>query len=85
MEDKTIQVTAYLLETLHAKLAAVAKSEQRSVSNMIVIAVSEFIGRPENVAKWSTNPRDVASRQMDITDAIAAAVKRGPVKSSKHK
>ncbi len=87
MEDKTIQVTAYLLETLHGKLSAVAKADQRSVSNMIVIAVSEFIAKPENVRRWSTNPaHKVEDRQLHLEDAIAAAVKRGPVsKASKHK
>jgi len=85
MEDKTVQVTAYLLETLHGKLAAVAKAEQRSVSNMLSIAVSELIAKPENVKKWSTNRGGVNSGQVDLEDAIAAAVKRGPVKASKHK
>jgi hypothetical protein len=81
MEDKTVQVTAYLLETLHGKLSAVAKAEQRSVSNMIVIAVSEFIAKPENVRKWSTNPTHHTERQVHIEDAIAAAVKPTPHQS----
>lgn len=91
MDDKTIQVTAYLLESLHAKLAAMAKAEHRSLSNMVVIAIDEFVRRAQPgglpASEFQSNIRTAipASRQMDITDAIAAAVKRGPVKSAKHK
>lgn len=82
MDDKTIQVTAYLLESLHAKLKQLADSEHRSVSNMIVIAVDQFVrGRLPPAAF----PPGHTRRQVDITEAIAEAVKRGPVKSPKHK
>jgi hypothetical protein len=48
--------------------------DRRSLSQVVTLAVEQFIGKPEQVVKW---------RQVDITDAIVAAVKRGP--AAKHK
>jgi predicted transcriptional regulator len=70
MAEKSIPVTAYFDPVLVGKLEAVAKADDRSLSYMIVQAVREMIGKQEHVVKW---------RQTDITDAIAQAVKRGPV------
>jgi hypothetical protein len=72
--DKAIQVSAYIPQTLLEKLEAVAKVDRRSLSQVVTLAVEQFIGKPEQVVKW---------RQVDITDAIVAAVKRGP--AAKHK
>lgn len=82
--DKSIAVTVYLPELLHAKISSVSKADRRSMSNAIVLAVEQFIAQPANVPKWSTN-RGAGPGQVHIEDAIAAAVKRGPAKSAKHK
>jgi hypothetical protein len=68
------QVSAYLDEWTLAQVQAYVKAEDRSVSWVVSFALKQFFvarGKP-------------ASRQLDITDAIAAAVKRGP-KVAKHK
>jgi predicted transcriptional regulator len=76
MPERTIPISAYFDQVLLDKLGAVAKSLDRSLSYVIVQACREMIGKPENVVRW---------RQVDIGDAIAAAVKRGPSKVAKHK
>jgi metal-responsive CopG/Arc/MetJ family transcriptional regulator len=72
--DKAIQVSAYIPQTLLEKLEAVAKVDRRSLSQVVALAVEQFIGKPEQVVKW---------RQVDIADAIAATVK--PSRPAKHK
>jgi hypothetical protein len=90
MGEKTVSVSAYPTESLYSKMQKVADGQHRSVSNLFIVALTEFLGKPENVAFWSENfgdrPGQVKRpRQVDITEAIAAAVKRGPVKSARHK
>jgi hypothetical protein len=84
MEDKAVQVSAYLPADLLQKLKGVAVADDRAVNWLVVQAVRDFIAKPGNVAKWSTN-RGSSPGQVHIEDAIAAVVKRGPVKPSKHK
>jgi hypothetical protein len=84
MADKTVQVSAYLLADLFQKLKAVALADDRAINWLVVQAVREFIAKPDNVVKWSRN-RGPGVGQVHIEDAIAAAVKRGPLKVAKHK
>jgi hypothetical protein len=108
MGEKTVSVSVYPTESLYSKMQKVADGQHRSVSNLFIVALTEFLGKPENVAFWSENfgdrpgqvkrptaphlrgpviqaHADTNGRQVDITEAIAAAVKRGPVKPAKHK
>jgi predicted transcriptional regulator len=71
------QVSAYLDEWTLAQVQAYAKDEDRSVSWVVSFALKQFF-----VARQAGKP---ATRQVDLEDAIAAAVKRGPLKSAKHK
>jgi hypothetical protein len=71
------QVTAYLDDWTLAQIKSYAKSQDRSVSWVLGFAAKQFfVGR---------QGKPGVSGQVDIEDAIVAAVKRGPVKPSKHK
>jgi hypothetical protein len=58
---------------------------------MVVIAIHEFVRRSQPgglpVSEFQSNIRTAIppTRQVHLEDAIAAAVKRGPVKPAKHK
>ena len=86
MGEKTVSVSVYATQSLFRKLSKVAEGQRRSYSQVFTLAMEEFLAKPENVRFWSenfgTNPG-----QVHLEDAIAAAVKRGPVKSkaAKHK
>lgn len=71
------QVSAYLDEWTLKQIKAYADAEDRSVSWVVGFAVKQFFvsrqGKPD------------LSRQVHLEDAIAAVVKRGPVKPAKHK
>jgi hypothetical protein len=73
------QVSAYFDEWTLAQIKAYSEVHDRSVSWVVGFAVKQFF-----VAHQS---KPAVSRQVHIEDAIAAAVKRGPVKSNsaKHK
>jgi hypothetical protein len=60
-----------LPQPMYDQVRALAEKDGRTVTNFIEQQLKRTLPAP--------------SRQMDITDAIAAAVKRGPVKTSKHK
>lgn len=120
MEDKTVQVTAYVLADLHVRLASMAKADSRSISYMVTRAIRELVergasedgervlapgGMPTSPYQSNIGPtphesimktaraqaaavKDTAvhpGRQVDLEDAIVAAVKRGPSKPAKHK
>ncbi len=97
MSEKTVQVTAYLAKSVHRRLKALAESDRRSVSKLAVIAIEDFVKRNEQrvlapggmpVSPYQSNIRTaVHPGQVDLEDAIVAAVKRGPQspKASKHK
>jgi len=78
MQDKTVQISAYVLVQMYDKLKAVAVADDRSINYVVVQAVREFIAKPENVRKWSANVGPNVG-QVDLVDAIANAVKAGPV------
>jgi hypothetical protein len=61
-------------QPLYDRVVAVARNQGRTPSN--------FIAQQLRVSLSMT---PAVSKQMDITDAIAAAVKRGPSKPSRHK
>ena len=90
---KSTMLSTYVDETLLGKLERVAKADDRTMSWLIAQACREFVAKPENVQKWDSKnnilPITASSkpdaRQVDLEDAIAAAVKKGPVKAAKHK
>jgi hypothetical protein len=65
------QVSTYLDPWTLAQVQAYAKAEDRSVSWTVSFALKQFF-----VARQAGKP---ATRQVDLEEAIAAAVKRGPV------
>jgi hypothetical protein len=70
-------VSVYLEAGLYDVVAAAAKADGRTVSQFIARRLaSEFVVRPRTA---------VASRQVDLEDAIVAAVKRGPVPAARRK
>jgi len=79
--EQTGTVSAHLDASTLAMLKKICADEDRSVSWMVGYAVKQLIA--DRVKRQDA--RVGASRQVDIADAIAAAVKRGPVKTAKHK
>jgi predicted transcriptional regulator len=81
MESAKRAISIYVKPQLYAQIEAAAKAEDRSLSNYLERAVSNYMTHPR--------PAQLEKRddgQMHLEDAIAAAVKRGPVfKSAKHK
>jgi predicted transcriptional regulator len=77
-------VSAHLDGNVLAMLKKIAAEEDRSVSWLVGYAVKQLIA--DRVEKQQPF-RDGAAkhRQVDLETAIADAVKRGPVKASKHK
>jgi predicted transcriptional regulator len=72
------QVSAYLDEWTLKQIQAYAKSQDRSVSWVVGFAVKQFFVAHQD--------KRSAVGQVHLEDAIAAAVKRGPVpKVAKHK
>jgi hypothetical protein len=67
---------------LFAQIESSAKADGRSVSNFLEQVVSNYMTHPRPV---KLEVRSRPEGQMHIEDAIAAAVKRGPVRASKHK
>jgi hypothetical protein len=64
-------VSVYLEPGLYEAVAAAAAADARTVSQFIARRLAaDFVVRPRTA---------VASRQVDLEDAIVAAVKRGPV------
>jgi hypothetical protein len=61
-------------QPLYDRVVAIAHQQGRTPSN--------FIAQQLRVSLSMT---PAVSKQTDIADAIAAAVKRGPIKSAKHK
>jgi predicted transcriptional regulator len=88
MEKNPGQISAYLDAWSLAKVKEMAEKEDRSVSWVVGFAVKQFFSGPEavHVARESQAIADARhGRQVHLEDAIAAAVKRGPVKAAKHK
>jgi predicted transcriptional regulator len=84
MKKNPGQVSAYLDANVLSMLEKIAIEEDRSVSWLVGFAVKQLIA--DRVEKQQPF-RDGAAkhRQVDLEDAIVAAVKRGPLKSAKHK
>jgi predicted transcriptional regulator len=84
MKKNPGQVSAYLDANVLSMLEKIAADEDRSVSWLVGFAVKQLIA--DRVEKQQPF-RDGAAkhRQVDLEDAIVAAVKRGPIKASKHK
>ena len=82
-------VSAHLDGNVLSMLKKIAAEEDRSVSWLVGYAVKQLIAhRDSNAVKRDAAPdyAKLTGRQVDITEAIADAVKRGPVKNpSKHK
>ena len=74
-------VSAHVDGNVMAILKQIAADEDRSVSWLVGYAVKQLIAdRVKN-----QDAAVGASRQVHLEEAIVAAVKRGPVKSAKHK
>ncbi len=77
------QVTAYLRPAVLDALKRLALKQQRSVSWLVSHAVVQLVSE---LGEYSLKQqREDGPRQVDLEDAIVAAVKRGPVKSARHK
>jgi hypothetical protein len=83
MEVKKRAISLYVTPELYAQIEAAAKSDDRSVSNYLERVVSNYMTHPRPAVLEVRSKREEG--QMHIEDAIAAAVKRGPVRASKHK
>jgi predicted transcriptional regulator len=79
MEDKTVQVTTYVLDTLYAKLKALADADKRSISFVVALAISDLVAKAESVGFEGKKKGGV---QVDLIDAIAAVVKAGPISTA---
>lgn len=79
----TKMISTYIDDSVAAKLEEIAKAEERSVSWLVGFAVKQMIAARQPNGGFPKVASD--SRQVDLEDAIAAAVKKGPVKSAKHK
>ena len=70
-------VSVYLEPGLYEAVAAAAASDGRTVSQFIARRLAaDFVVRPRTA---------VASRKVDLEEAIVAAGKRGPVAARRHK
>ena len=81
MEDKTVQISAYIHADLYDSLKALADADDRSINYMVVMAVREFVKNRSFNARLAGKPSllPASSGQMDLEDAIVAAVKAGPM------
>jgi len=75
MPSKKPLIALRLDESLHNSVVARAKALDRTPANLIA----------HELRKLYAGDRITSSRQVDITEVIAAAVKRGPTKASRHK
>lgn len=73
-------ISIYVAPQLFAQIESSAKADGRSVSNFLERMVASYMTEPR-AAKLEVR----GDGQMHIEDAIAAAVKRGPVRVPKHK
>jgi predicted transcriptional regulator len=76
-------ISIYVTPELQAQIEAAAKSDNRTVSNYLEQVVSNYMTHPSPAKLEVRSKRN--DGQMHLEDAIAAAVKRGPVRPSKHK
>lgn len=77
----SIYVRPDLLELIESS----ALADGRSVSNFVERLLDAHVPTTVKYTPAHAERDRQAAKQIDITDAIAAAVKRGPVKVSKHK
>jgi hypothetical protein len=87
MVEKAVPVSAYLEPQLFEVFKGIADKEDRSVSWLVGFAIKQFVnGRSFNARlKGEPSLLPKSPGQVDLEDAIVAAVKRGPVKTAKHK
>ncbi len=76
-------ISIYVTPDLYARIEAAAKDEDRSLSNYLERVVSNYMTHPQPAKLEVRSARDLG--QVDLEDAIVAAVKRGPVRPAKHK
>lgn len=76
-------ISIYVTPELYAQIEAAAADDGRTLSNYLERAVSNYMTHPSPAKLEVRSKRNEG--QMHIEDAIAAAVKRGPVRSAKHK
>jgi predicted transcriptional regulator len=81
METSNGTVSAHLDGNVLEMVKKIAAEEDRSISWVVGFAVKQLIH--ERVKKQDAAAG--AQRQVQLEDAIVAAVKRGPSKSAKHK
>jgi hypothetical protein len=94
MRDPNLKaLTVYVDKNVYAAVVRRAAAEERSVAKYLarLIAASPFVieemssAESERSLGFKPSNQARASRQVDLEDAIIAAVKRGPLKASKHK
>jgi vacuolar-type H+-ATPase subunit F/Vma7 len=83
METAKRGISIYVTPELYAQIEAAAREEDRSLSKYLERVVSNYMTHPRPAVLEVRSKRD--DGQMHLEDAIAAAVKRGPVRSAKHK
>jgi len=86
MRDPNLKaLTVYVDKAIYEAARRAAAADGRSVTNFVarIISASPFLQVPIRDLERMTGKG--AARQVHLEDAIAAAVKRGPVKPSKHK
>lgn len=76
-------ISIYVTPELYAQIQAAADDDGRSVSQWVERCVSNYMTHPQPAKLEVRAKRD--DGQMDLEEAIAAAVKRGPVRAAKHK
>jgi hypothetical protein len=76
-------ISIYVTPELYARIEAAAKEEDRSLSKYLERVVSNYMTHPRPVTLEARSRRD--DGQVHLEDAIADAVKRGPVFPSKRR
>jgi hypothetical protein len=94
MRDPNLKaLTVYVDKAIYDAVRVAAEEDGRSVTNFLSRLITAVHVSRTPIAdlermtgkRPSSAPPARSARQVDIEDAIVAAVKRGPVKSAKHK
>jgi hypothetical protein len=89
MPSKKPLIALRISDDLYDKIRSSAEAEGRTMTNFLDFYLRRAL-LPVNTVSNNTSAMTLgdlrrAGRQVDIEDAIVAAVKRGPVKAAKHK
>ena len=83
MTDKNPgQVSAYLAADVLAAMKRLAVKQDRSLSWLVAYACMQLAA---DQGELSSSAQQRQVRQVDLEDAIAAAVERGPIKQAQHR